>query len=146
MTAAPQTTEDPGKIIQLLGRSELLKAAIAETAAANTLARRGLIAQVKALEREHEKRVPKLEAALTQALTAVKDAESALAAAQKTSSAALGAKSTASYSYSALRDRLEQQLRQTAHPAIEPFQRELRGELDATRQSSAMSSSARPTR
>jgi hypothetical protein len=133
MTAAPQRTEDPGKIIQLLGRSEIVRAAIAETAAANTLARRALIGQVKAIDREHEKRVPKIEAAVVAALAAVKAVEAALLAAQKTVSAALGAKSTASYTYAAQRDRLEQQLRQTAHPAIEPFQRKLRGELDATR-------------
>jgi hypothetical protein len=77
--------------------------------------------------------VPKLEAALIEAMAALKAAESALVKAQKTANEAIGQKSVASYTYSAQRDRLEQQLRQTAHPAIAGFGREMRAEIDVTR-------------
>jgi hypothetical protein len=126
-------TNENSNIVKLLAGSEVGKAALAQQAAANTLARRGLIAQVKALEREYEKRVPKLESAWVGAMEAVKAAENALLAAQKTANAELGAKTTASYTYSATRDRLEQQLRQSQHPALDGWAREMRAELDATR-------------
>ncbi len=128
-----QSTTDDSNIVRLLAGSEVGQAALAQQAAANTMARRGLIAQVKALEREYEKRLPKIEAALAQALTAVKSAEAALLAAQKTAAAALGAKSTASYTYSGRRDRLEQQLRATAHPALDGWCREMRAAQDEAR-------------
>jgi hypothetical protein len=130
---APQTTEDAGTIVRLLGKSEIVKAAIAETAAANTLARRGIIAQVKALERAHTAAVPKLEATVAAAMAALKLAQTALQAAEKRANAAIGEKSTASHTYSAARDRLEQRLRESAHPAIKGWQREMRDEIENTR-------------
>jgi hypothetical protein len=134
MTAAPQTTtsEETSNVVRLIAETPLLKAALAEQNAATTLARRGLIAQVKSLERAHEKALTKLEAELAAALALVKQAETALLAAQKRANAALGAKSVQSYSYSAQRGRLEQQLRETA-PMVAPFVREMHIEMDATR-------------
>src|SRR5438132_9270958 len=114
MATAPQTSDETN-VVKLLSGTAVVKAALAEQRAAATLARRGLIAQIKTLERDHEKRRPQLEAALAAAIAAVKQAEVALLAAQKQAAAADGAKSTLSYQYSAQRDRLEQQLRQTAH-------------------------------
>jgi hypothetical protein len=129
---APQTSDETN-VVKLLSGSAVVKAALAEQRAAATLARRGLIAQIKTLERDHEKRRPQLEAALAAAIAAVKQAEVALLAAQKQAAAADGAKSTLSYQYSAQRDRLEQQLRQTAHPALASWVRDMIDELDRTR-------------
>jgi hypothetical protein len=130
MTQA-QTT-DATNVVKLLADTPLVKAALAERDAATTLARRGFIAQIKALERAFEKALPRLEADLTEALALVKQAEAALLAAQKRAAVAAGAKSTASYTYSAARDRLEQQLRASA-PLVAPFVREMQIEMDRTR-------------
>ena len=128
-----ETTEETGNIIKLLAGREIAKTALAAQAAEQTLARRGIIAQIKTLERDHEKRRPHLEADVAASMTALKEAENALLAAQKRANLALGAKSTASYTYSAQRDRLEQQLRESAHPNIDLWIREMRSELDRTR-------------
>jgi hypothetical protein len=120
-------------VVELLRGSEVVKAAAVAQAAAQTLARRGLIAQIKTLERDYEKRRPQLEAALAAAMAACKQAEAALLAAQKQANAALGAKSTASYTYSAQRDRLELRLRESAHPALASWVRDMIDELDRTR-------------
>jgi hypothetical protein len=128
---APDT--ETRNVVELLRGSEFVKAAAVAQAAAQTLARRGLIAQIRTLERDYEKRRPQLEAELAAAIAGVKQAEAALLAAQKRANAALGAKSTASYTYSAQRDRLEQQLRESAHPALASWVREMLDELDRTR-------------
>src|SRR5438445_13611867 len=119
MAVTSPETEETGNIIKLLAGSEIAKTALAAQAAEQTLARRGIIAQIKTLERDHEKRRPHLEADVAASMTALKAAENALLAAQKRANLALGAKSTASYTYSAQRDRLEQQLRQSAHPNVD---------------------------
>jgi hypothetical protein len=129
---APQTSDETN-VVKLLSGSAVVKAALAEQSAAQTLARRGLIAQIKTLERDYEKRRPQLEADLATAITAVKQAEAALLAAQQKASAALGAKSNLSYRYSAQRDRLELQLRESAHPALASWVRHMIDELDRTR-------------
>jgi hypothetical protein len=132
MTLTAQTTEETN-VVKLLSGSAVVKAALAEQTAAQTLARRGLIAQIKTLERDYENRRPQLEAAIAAAMAACKQAEAALLAAQKYANDAIGAKSTASYTYSAQRDRLEHQLRETAHPALASWVRDMIDELDRTR-------------
>jgi hypothetical protein len=130
--ALPQTTEETN-VVKLLAGSPVVKAALAEQMAAQTLARRGFIAQIKALERDYEKRRPQLDAALAAAVAVCKRAEAALLDAQQKAGAALGAQSTLSYQYSAQRDRLEQKLRETAHPALASWVRDMIDELDRTR-------------
>src|SRR5260370_24016428 len=133
MAVTSRETDETGNIVKLLAGSDVAKAALAAQAAERTLARRGIIAQIKTLERDHEKRRPQLESELAAAIAACKQAQAALLAAQQRANAALGAKSTASYSYSAQRDRLEQQLRESAHPALDAWCRDMRDEIDRTR-------------
>src|SRR5437763_13479783 len=97
-------TEETSSIVRLLADSPAAKAALAAREAERTMARRGLIAQVKALDRAHEKRRPHLEAEIGTALAALKEVEAALLAAQRRANAAIGAKSGAAGSYTVQRN------------------------------------------
>jgi len=113
-------TDDANNVIKLLVDSAPAKAALQAHQAERTLSRRGLIAQIKALEAAYRKFQPQLEAAAAVAMARLKDAEAALLAAQNGANHALAAKSSAAYTYTAQRDRLERQLRAKAPTLCSP--------------------------
>jgi hypothetical protein len=96
MTQAAQTPDETASVVKLIAGSEIVQAAIAQKNAAETLARRGWIGQIRLLERAHERQAAKIEAEIAAAMAELKKAEAALQTATRRANAALGAKSTAS--------------------------------------------------
>lgn len=133
---AMATNSRPSDIIELLATTPTAKRAIAERDATNTLCREGLIAELRQLERQAEERIPKLNADIAAAVSAVRKAEAALNAARAKYTAATATKATFGYTYSSGRDALEAELRQTASPDIEEFVREMLDEFDKTQKTS----------
>ena len=127
------STLESKDVIDLLAKTPALKAAMAERDAAMVLRRRGMIGEIRKLDREAERNYAKLTDAVDAAVALVKEREAALWAARQAYDVAVAAKSTASFAYTRQRDLLEAELRESANPAIDAFVDEMRDALYATR-------------
>jgi hypothetical protein len=124
---------DRENIVSLIAETPLVREALAQKAAAQTLARKGILAALKALERDHFRVLPQLEAAAEAAMEKLRQARQMLAIAEKEAAAAIGAKATAGYAFTARHDQLTAQLRDGAEPRIAQWIGEMLTELETTR-------------
>jgi hypothetical protein len=126
-------------VVELIAETPLVREALAQRSAAIALQRSVQIKELARLQREAMKSFPALEAALQAAVTAVKDADRAALEARRRFDRAAGEKAEAAYRYTGAVDRLEDQLRKTASPAIKEFVSEMLTALDETRKAAAWS-------
>jgi hypothetical protein len=127
-------------VIDLIAETPLVKQALAAHQAAIALQRSTQIKELARLQRDWAKIFPGLEAALAAAIAAVKAADLAALEARRRLDIAAGAKAQGYHRFTSSVDRLENQLRQTAEPALKEFRSEMLDALDKARRAAAWSS------
>ena len=125
---------DTAQVVELLRQTPAAKEALAGRDAELVNDRRGLVSELRKLERDAEREAPKLAAALEAATTSLLDAEKALASARARLTAVQGRRSAASAEYDGARQRIEVLLREGAdNDAIDGFRCDMLDELELTR-------------